>query len=262
MSDPEDFLADSFPELTQRYVAVAIGDHRQLYTHPATGIQLSPPDTLAKNWQLHANSIWAASIFLADHLHEIGLEDLPRNARVLELGAGAGLPGIAIAKATPDAQVWLSDYPDDNILRRLQDNAVRNQLESRCRVVGHIWGSRDLAWPSEPLDSFDELANSFDLIIAADTLWNVDSQELFIQSLLTFLKGQIRVGQRVRVPFSVIATIGGLAVSLGASAAKLYAWIVNIDWQQGQVLLQVQLNDGTRYQFYANLSTIVDANRG
>ena len=117
--DPEDLLADSFPELTGRATVVALGDHRQLYTHPATGIQLSPPDTHAKNWALHANSIWASSIFLADRLRDFGLDKLSNGTRVIELGAGAGGSLLRFSATTPSSEHCCQAYRE-SLWQRLQ----------------------------------------------------------------------------------------------------------------------------------------------
>jgi nicotinamide N-methyltransferase len=95
--------------------------------------------------------------------------------------------------------VWLSDYPDSNIIRRLLENVTRNRVP--CSVVGHVWGTCDLVWPTEMETqdnatspcSFEDLRHSFDLIVAADTLWNVDSQDNFLSTLNNLLSptGQV-----------------------------------------------------------------------
>lgn len=89
---------------------------------------------------------------LADHLPDA------KGKRILELGAGSGLPGICAARHL-DARVTLSDYPDPNILLTLKNNTLRNDLAHRVNVVGHIWG-----------EDASELG-VYDVIIAADTLW-------------------------------------------------------------------------------------------
>ena len=108
-----------------------------------------------------------------------------------------------MAKASNGVEVWLSDYPDENILHRLNQNVMRNDLESRCRVVGHIWGSRDVVaspWnvspgnnlnyraPFELAPSFDALTGIFDIVVAADTLWNRDSHLALLDSIMHLLK--------------------------------------------------------------------------
>ncbi|EJD41787.1 hypothetical protein AURDEDRAFT_90068 [Auricularia subglabra TFB-10046 SS5] len=192
--EPEDILADALSSLIGQEERVWHSAPGAFYTHPGTGIVVSPPDTQAKNWALHASAVWAASIFLADHLDELGVCDAPAGTRVLELGAGAGLPGIAIAKLAPQTQVHLTDYPDTLILDRLVDNVRLNSVERNCHVHGLSWGSQSLVphhgrhdhapgdvlrFPGTP---------GFDLILAADTLWNPESQPLLCDTLCRFLR--------------------------------------------------------------------------
>ncbi|KZV73310.1 hypothetical protein PENSPDRAFT_649042 [Peniophora sp. CONT] len=137
-------------------------------------VALRTPDTAAKNWDLHASSIWVASIFIADHLPEL-LALLPLHSRVLELGAGAGLPSILLSKAASHAQIVCSDYPDDAIIAALEDSVTRN-FASGVHVVPYAWGS-------DPALLLVHAPGGFDVVLAADTLWNSDTHELLLQSL-------------------------------------------------------------------------------
>lgn len=96
---------------------------------------------------------------------------------MLELGAGAGLPGILIAKTHPSVQVTVSDYPDETLIRTLSDNVERNGVSDRCRVVPYAWGS-DIAVLNREIGD-----KGFDVVLAADTLWNRDLHLLFIDTL-------------------------------------------------------------------------------
>ena len=73
-----------------------------------------------------------------------------RELDVLELGAGAGLPGIVIAKYLAlrrttmnidRISVTLSDYPDHHLIRTLEDNVSRNAVDRTCYVVPYAWGT-------------------------------------------------------------------------------------------------------------------------
>lgn len=157
-----------------------------LKTSPIT-LTLHTSDTRTHNWALHASSIWASSIFLADHVGLLELRALVQSCvcsastlEVLELGAGAGLPGLLVAKClerasssrfywgSPDDiersftwRVTLSDYPDDLLIDNLRANAQRNGFAinetgvsdaadfvssissdsgPRVRVVPYAWG--------------------------------------------------------------------------------------------------------------------------
>ncbi len=51
--------------------------------------------------------VWAADVHLADSLVALEVEALTRAGRIADLGAGAGFPGLALAVARPDAELWL-----------------------------------------------------------------------------------------------------------------------------------------------------------
>jgi EEF1A N-terminal glycine/lysine methyltransferase len=192
-SDPEDILSNSL-ETLYGYTPITHSSPGSHFTYkrvrpyvnrpdePPLEITLSTPDTHAQNWSLHASSIWVSSLYIADHLEDLHLDTAtPINdghpLSVLELGAGAGLPGILIAKTYPHVHVTSSDYPDAALVRALRDNVLRNGAADRCRVVPHAWGAdiADLiAGPRPP---------AFDVILAADTLWNPELHALFINTL-------------------------------------------------------------------------------
>lgn len=154
------------------------------YTHGSVTIHLKTPDTKPENWSLHASSIWISALFLADHIHLLNLDRyrfLPK-IRILELGAGAGLPGILIAKTRGDVQVVLSDYPDQQLIDTLNQNVVANISDGSVHVVPYDWSTGDIA-PFHALSP-----GGFDVIIAADTLWNGDLHDAFLRSLELLLR--------------------------------------------------------------------------
>lgn len=201
--DPEDLFSESLESL-YGYTPITLSSAGSLFTYtpPNTHnthaktlspITLKTPETQASNWFLHASSIWASSTFLADHLDDLRIPDLlhfarhfGRPLRVLELGAGAGLPSICIAKAYgPDVHVVASDYPDPDLTRTLSENISRNEVTQNCCVVPYAWGSdvSDLLRSNDQPLLPDKPAEGFDLVIAADTLWNSDSHRPFLQTL-------------------------------------------------------------------------------
>ncbi len=159
----------------------------------STNITLQIPHPDAANWSLHASSIWVSSTYLADHLDELKLENhihLKRNSiedntvRILELGASAGLPGILIAKLYSDCrevEVTVTDYPDKAIMKTLSDNVIRNGVGHCCRALPHAWGT-------DPSPLMHDGAPAFDVVIAADTLWNPELHGIFIHTLQLTLK--------------------------------------------------------------------------
>lgn len=156
-------------------------------------ITLLTPTTQANNWALHASSIWASSVFLAEHLDDLHIDQHIRTVksrgqtrlRVLELGAGAGLPSILISRCFSDVDVIASDYPDEQLIRTMQSNMDRNGVAHQCRVVAYAWGEDTSAFIQE---SVVQDGYSMDVIIAADTLWNPESHGVFLKTLQFLLR--------------------------------------------------------------------------
>lgn len=193
MANPEDIFAGSLEALYDHapvtYASSGGGDF--VYHHPTSDrtFNLVPPDTTPANHRLHASDIWVSSVFLADHIDELGLDKFGRSAheplRILELGAGAGLPSIVLAKTREDVRVVVSDYPDPRLIHALEHNVARNELQGRCTAVPHAWGS-----PPAPLFTAanDAVQHGFDAVLAADTLWNSDTHEALLQTLCATLR--------------------------------------------------------------------------
>ncbi|KAL7280422.1 hypothetical protein ACG7TL_005350 [Trametes sanguinea] len=191
MADPEDVLADSLETLYD-YVPVALSSSGSTFTYSSPllsdMITLTTPDTQAANWSLHATSIWRSSIYIADHLADLALDRHIGRARsqdrpltLLELGAGAGLPSIVIAKMYKDVLVTTSDYPDESLISTLSENVRRNEVSDRCRVVPYNWGS-------DATQLFPQTSGGFDIVLAADTLWNLDLHAIFVDTLQRTLR--------------------------------------------------------------------------
>ena len=187
--DAEDILFDSLQTLYD-YHPITLTTQGSLFTYTSTtsiSITLRTPDTQASNWSLHANSIWASSIYLADHIADLNLDRYikpdEKKIRVLELGASAGLPSILVAKLFPtSALVTVTDYPDDKLIKTLKNNVQSNNVADRCKVLPYAWGSD----PTLVLGNGN--SKGFDVVIAADTLWNPELHPIFIDSLKSTLK--------------------------------------------------------------------------
>lgn len=176
--DPEDILSSSLHTLYD-YQPITLSSAGSAYTYQNHNIKLEfqTPDTHASNWSLHASSIWASALYLADHVEELQIKP---GQRILELGAGAGIPGIFISKCYPDSNVVVSDYPDSSLIQTLQENIVQNGVIQNCSAVAYAWGS-------SPLPAGFGGARKFDIVVAADTLWNPDLHVLFVQTLTEIL---------------------------------------------------------------------------
>ncbi|KAJ3881680.1 putative methyltransferase-domain-containing protein [Lentinula edodes] len=196
--DPEEILNSSLETLYD-YQPITLASTGSVFTYnlkkskdSAINVTLYTPDTDASNWSLHASSIWASSQYLVDYIDDLHLEShisaiSQEKVRLLELGAGAGLPGIVIAKSHPDSVlVTVSDYPDEKIIQTLSENIEINRVSSNCCAKAYAWGTDSgellLGQPSNQIPCL------FDVVIAADTLWNSDLHTVFIDSLKRTLR--------------------------------------------------------------------------
>ena len=209
--DPEDILSASLQSLygvtptTFSSTPGSVLTYSIKPPHPLAPeqIEVTTPDTDPSNWSLHASSIWISSLFIADHLDELQIDAMPARTgtvRVLELGAGAGLPSILLTRTYQHASVTASDYPDDRLIRILSDNIRRNNVSERCRAVPCAWGTdsdaraliqhRDhsgIGTGSRSRGGRDHDDTRFDVVFAADTLWNPELHAPFLDTLCACL---------------------------------------------------------------------------
>ncbi|KAG6827080.1 hypothetical protein H0H92_013263 [Tricholoma furcatifolium] len=156
------------------------------YTSVPLKVTLLTPDTLPTNWSLHASDIWVSSRYLADHLEQLSIDTIAagnpsgEKVHILEFGASAGLPGILIAKVYDNVSVVVSDYPDELLIKTLAENVARNGVSGSCTAIPYAWGS--------DASALTRSTGGFDIILAADTLWNPALHTLFIRSLQMTLK--------------------------------------------------------------------------
>ncbi|KAJ3322913.1 hypothetical protein HDV06_002572 [Boothiomyces sp. JEL0866] len=137
----------------------------QLPNEPKISLML--PDVEPSNVKLFAHHVWKGSVLLSKILQNRDI-----GGKVLELGAGCGLPSIVLARR--GIQVVSSDYPDPDIIAKLNQNVKNNNVE--IKVIGHIWGVRN-----------DELQGKFDYIIMSDTLWMTHQHDNLLQDLDEYL---------------------------------------------------------------------------
>jgi predicted nicotinamide N-methyase len=149
-----------------------------VYTNPL-GIKISlklpnpPPDLYTK---LQANNLWLSGIYLADMIATHRLSPLLQG-RVCELGAGAGLPGIAAG--LEGCQVVSTDWGVDEVLDVIKGNFERAGVND-YKVVGHEWGT-------DP-DPLLEGGDKFDALLLADTLWVTEAHNALLDSVFALLK--------------------------------------------------------------------------
>lgn len=181
--EPEDYLSTSLGVIFPDDITNQHGDSSTpvIYTSPTFGkIFLSLADPVGEgSRRLFAQYLWNAGVFVAVGLEdalttsssssgdgvrsgtgmggEMGTGTGARTERgrwmqkdawdvrsetVLELGAGTGLAGIIAAKAGAK-EVFITDYPAEEVLANLSVNVERNlspEEQKRCYVKGHEWG--------------------------------------------------------------------------------------------------------------------------
>jgi len=182
-------MVHSVRDGTRRNTVFIPPDPLRLYSDLPLFVSVSVPDTQAEHWSLHASTIWVSALYVADHIAELDLptratkvatnDDLPSTPlRLIELGAGAGLPSILIAKRYPHISVIASDFPDAQLIRTLRENVARNLTgaSANCAVVPHIWGADTSA-----------LLPAADVVLAADTLWDPAQHAALLRTICAAL---------------------------------------------------------------------------
>ncbi|WVQ79798.1 hypothetical protein IAT38_001898 [Cryptococcus sp. DSM 104549] len=100
--------------------------------------------------------------------------------RVLELGAGAGLPSIVCTLAGSE-KVVVTDYPDEGLLENLRYNVEMNvEEEGREGIVvdGHLWGH-----DTRPLQAHLPEGKHYDLLILSDLVFNHSQHDALIKTV-------------------------------------------------------------------------------
>ncbi|KAI8966573.1 putative methyltransferase-domain-containing protein [Daldinia sp. FL1419] len=120
---------------------------------------------------------WPAGMVLAKHMLRYHRDDL-RNSRILELGAGGGLVGLAVAKGcTLGNPLYITDQLEMHSL--MEHNVSLNGLEGQVKAAILNWG--------EPLPH-EIAAFKPDVILAADCVYFEPAFPLLLATLSDLLK--------------------------------------------------------------------------
>ncbi|KXS18377.1 hypothetical protein M427DRAFT_53769 [Gonapodya prolifera JEL478] len=118
-----------------------------------------------------ASALWDASVALASHLLSLP-PDTFNDKTIVEIGAGCGLPGIALAKYRETAGVVLSELSEE--LQLVQANVKLNELTSKVDIVDYYWGTDVTSW----------IKTKPDYILAADVVYEIQHFDVLVQAFV------------------------------------------------------------------------------
>ena len=113
-------------------------------------------------------------------------QEMTQGKTVLELGAGAGLPGLVAARSGA-SQVIITDYPDADLIENLAYNIETSQQPSRpprnTVAQRYLWGSH----VGPLLAHLPDPNRGFDVLLLADLLFNHHCHEALVSTVLKTL---------------------------------------------------------------------------
>ncbi|GAA5901319.1 hypothetical protein JCM6882_007746 [Rhodosporidiobolus microsporus] len=186
--DALDLFADALSTIFDEHMP-AQGDPGRIFTYsPPSSTGLSPLTCRIPPQQvnsLFAHHVWSAGLRMADVLAEGKVK--VEGEDVLELGAGAGIPGLMAARMGA-RRVVLSDYDDPALIANLKSNISlafpdSSKVEDRLCALGHTWGEE----ASLQALLAANWASRFSHILLADTLWYSEGHTLLLSSLARLL---------------------------------------------------------------------------
>ncbi|KAI9892035.1 MAG: nicotinamide n-methyltransferase [Vezdaea aestivalis] len=149
-------------------------------THCLKSGELIELDLVGHN-PLWGHLLWNAGRTIADFLEENSSTFVSGKA-VLELGAGAGLPGLVCA-LNGASRVVITDYPDTELIENIQSNITRCDVKD-VSSIGLLWGSDT----HEVKALLEEPEAGFDLLILADLLFNHSEHGKLVQTIQETLR--------------------------------------------------------------------------
>ncbi|KAG7364697.1 lysine methyltransferase [Nitzschia inconspicua] len=140
---------------------------------------LSPMDMVNLSWGTHdatGHRIWLGATLLVQALPI--LTTYLASRRILELGAGTGLAGIAVAKTVEIQELILTDA-SLSALELCRNNCENNQVGEHVQV-------KKLCWGDTPDDASG--MKKFDTVMAADILYDLNMLQPIFQTACRSLK--------------------------------------------------------------------------
>ncbi|TNV72927.1 hypothetical protein FGO68_gene11241 [Halteria grandinella] len=135
--------------------------------------------------------LWECSIDLARYI--VNNREAFIGKRVLELGCGQGIPGIATLKYGQAAQVVFQDYNDEvveNATKRAVQTNTGEELMGRCLFISGSWESIAAQPVAEEM--------KFEFILMSETLYNTSYYDSLVSVIDRTLKfdGQVIIGTK------------------------------------------------------------------
>ena len=127
---------------------------------------------------------------------------ITKGKTVLELGAGAGLPGLVAAVEGGADAVVLTDYPDGDLVDNLRHNAAGHASHvgpegndqaraGKVAVRGYLWGDRDVTALFDALPRHENGEEGFDVLLLADLNFNHSCHEALAETICMTLKKSV-----------------------------------------------------------------------
>ena len=137
-----------------------------------------PEETSTAEHDETGHVAWQAMPILCQFILSPRAQSLIKGARVIELGAGIGVPGLLAGRVC--GELTLTDNNDD-VVNRLRENIALNVHELRClpehtRVANVLWGTDSL-----PLSDV-AARRGFDVVLGSDVVYSASSARTFLET--------------------------------------------------------------------------------
>jgi ubiquinone/menaquinone biosynthesis C-methylase UbiE len=143
---------------------------------PAGGVN----ESQLEEWVLFARSMMPLMAGAAEFLGEIALSSGPAPRRVLDIAAGHGLFGVAVARRAPSARIVAVDWA--NVLEVTRENVAAAGVQDRYHFV--------------PGDAFTiDFGGGYDVVLLTNLLHHFREEEC--ESLLRKIHGALDPGGRL-----------------------------------------------------------------
>ncbi len=161
------------------------------YTSPDGAVKLHL--SLVGQHSLWGHHLWNGARWMADWI--CAHPGCFRAQRVVELGAGAGLPSIVADIAGDASAVLCTDYPDDDLVANLAAN-IASSGAARTQAEPFLWGESEFLAKNTCM---------FDVAFLCDVVFNHSEHGRLLHSIETLLGPYSHDVQACSAPYAPIA---------------------------------------------------------